>query len=66
MLEVGFNTSEGMGLLARQGQSGKEQKLPSSISLHRLLAEGVAQTKGVSSSLKIRIRDVSSYLKGLD
>ena len=36
-----------MDLLARQGQAGKEQKLPSSMSSYRIPGEGVTQTKGV-------------------
>ena len=41
-----------MDVLARQGQAGKEQKLPSSMSLYRLPAEGVAQIKDGFSHLK--------------
>ena len=40
---------EGMDLLARQGQAGKEQKLLSSMTLHGLPAEGMAHIIGVSS-----------------
>jgi hypothetical protein len=32
--EVGSNASEGMDLVLRQEQAGKEQKLPSSMSLY--------------------------------
>ena len=42
--EVAYN--EGMDLLVRKEQAGKEKKLPSSMSLYRLLAEGVAQIRG--------------------
>lgn len=37
-------------------QEGKEQKLPSSISLHKLPAEDVVQVKSVSSCLKVRVK----------
>jgi hypothetical protein len=47
--EVSSNTSEEMDLLARQKQASKEQRLPSSISLYRLPAESVDQTKGILS-----------------
>lgn len=40
--------SEGMDLLVRQEQAGKEQTLPSSLSFCKLPAEGVAQVQGVS------------------
>ena len=40
---------EGMDLLARPGQAGEEQKLPSSMTLRGLPVEGVAHIKGVSS-----------------
>lgn len=56
--EAGPNASEGTDLLARQEQAGKEQRLPSSLALHRLPAEGVAQTKAVFSCLKILIKDL--------
>lgn len=49
--ETGFNTSEGMHLLARPEQACKEQMLPSPRSLYKLPAEGVAQTEGVFSCL---------------
>ena len=39
--EIVSNASEGMDLLARQEQAGNEKKLPSSMSLYRLQAEGV-------------------------
>jgi hypothetical protein len=39
-------------LLERQEQAVKEQKLPSSTSLYRLPAEGVAQIKDGFSHLK--------------
>jgi hypothetical protein len=42
--------------LAREEQAGTEQKLPSSKSLCRLPAEGVARIIGVSSHLKIQIK----------
>ena len=45
--EVGSNASEGLDLLARGEQTGKEQKLPSFMSLYRLPAEGMAQIKGM-------------------
>ena len=38
--------------------TGKEQKLSSSMSLYRLPLEGMDQVKGVSSFLKIQIKDV--------
>ena len=41
--EVGSSGNEGMDLLARGGQAGKEQKLSSP--LYRLPAEGVTQTR---------------------
>jgi hypothetical protein len=34
-----------MNLLARPGQAGKEKKLSSFMSLHRVSAEGVAQIR---------------------
>ena len=46
--EGGSNATEGTDVLARWGQAGKELKLPSSLSLYRLPAEGLTQTKGVS------------------
>lgn len=52
--KVGSNASDGMDLLARQEQAGKEQNL-SSKSLYRLPAEGTAQIKDVSSHLKIQM-----------
>lgn len=42
-----------MGLLVSQGQAGKEQMLPYSMSFYRLLAEVVAQMKGVSFCFQI-------------
>jgi hypothetical protein len=50
--EIGWDASEGIDLLARPGQAGKEQDRPSSLSLYRLLAEGGAQIRGSSSHLK--------------
>ena len=67
--EVGSNASEGMDVLARQGQAGKEPKLASSMSLCKPPAESVTQIKGVpqdlgqkleSSSLKIWVTGVPS------
>ena len=55
-----------MDVLVKQGHTVKEQNVPSSMSLYMLPAEGVAQIKGVSSCLKIQIRDVSSFLKDPD
>lgn len=52
-----------MGLLARPEQTGKVQKLPSSMSLYRLPGKGVTHIKGVSSSLKTWIKSRSSYFK---
>jgi hypothetical protein len=46
------------GCSSRKGQVGKEQKLTSSTSSHRLPGEGLSQIKGVSSRLKIWIKDV--------
>lgn len=45
-----------MDLLVRPRQTGKEQKLPASMSLYRLLAEGVAT---IRPTLKIWIKGVS-------
>lgn len=50
--EVVSNASEGIDLLQRQEQAGKEQNLPSSMSIYSLLEEGMAQIRGVSSHLK--------------
>ena len=52
MLEpfTGSNASEETCLLVRTGQAGKAQKLPSSMTMYRLPAEGVAQ---IISRLKI-------------
>lgn len=44
---------------ARRGHGGKDQKLPSSMSLDRLPTEGVAHIKVVSSCLKIGIVEMS-------
>jgi hypothetical protein len=44
--ELGSKTREEMELPARPGQAGKEQKLPSYMSIHRLLTECVAQIAG--------------------
>lgn len=43
--EILSDAREGMELLPRHGKAGKEQKLPFSLSLYRLLAEGVAPNK---------------------
>jgi hypothetical protein len=40
--KLSSNASEEMDMLASQDQGFKEPKLPSSMSLHQLLAEGVA------------------------
>lgn len=51
--EAGSNACEGNDLLVRGRESRlKERKLFSSVTLYRLLAEGVTQIKGVSSHLK--------------
>lgn len=50
--EVGSNASEGMDFLWRQEQPGKEQELPSSVSLNRLPAESMAQIRDGFSQLK--------------
>jgi hypothetical protein len=47
------NENEGMDVLARQRQSGKEQMLSHSMSLYRLPAEGMTQINNVSSYLNI-------------
>jgi hypothetical protein len=46
-------SGEGMVVLARRGQAGREQKLPSSMSFYRLPAGGRIHIKGVFSHLKI-------------
>jgi hypothetical protein len=51
--EVGFNTSEVMDVLAKQGKAGKKPNLSSSIVLYSFPAERVAQIKVMFSSLKI-------------
>lgn len=51
--EVGSNPTEGMDVLARRGQAGKERKLPFPMSLHRLAGVGVARITGMSSHLKV-------------
>lgn len=66
--EGGSDASEGMDVLVRRGQGGKEQKLPSSMSLYRPLswrglivkaeAEEMAQMKGMSFHLRIWIKGV--------
>lgn len=61
--EVGSNACGRMDVLTRRGQVGKEQKIPSFMSLCRLPAECMIQNKSVSSCLKIQIKGVSSYLK---
>lgn len=55
--EVGRNVSKRMGFLAVVRQVGKEQNLPSSLSLYRLPA-GVAQIKSMSACLKIQINRI--------
>lgn len=47
-----------MDVLASQGQAGKEQNLPSPMSLYRLPEEGMAQIRGLPSDFKIQIKDV--------
>ena len=47
-----------MDVLAMQKQAVKEQKLPSSMFLYRLSAEGVAQIKGVSSHPKVQNKNM--------
>ena len=54
--EVGFSSSGGMDLLARQGQAGREQNLNSSVFLHSLSAQCVVQIKSVSLCLMIQIK----------
>lgn len=54
--EVGFSDGERMELLVRQTRSGKEKKLPSSMPLYRLPAEGMTQTKAVLSCLKSELK----------
>ena len=73
--EVNCNASEGIDLLARWGEAGKEQILPSNMSLYRLPAEGVAQIKVMCLPIsrsrlkvwlpasKISISNGSSYFK---
>lgn len=56
--EVDPNVSEVMNILARRGQAGKEQMLPSFMSLYRFPAEGMAHTKGMSFHLKTGIKSV--------
>lgn len=57
--EVYCRATEGLGdVLARQGQTGKEQNPPPLVSLCKLPAEGVVQVKGVSSCLWILMKDV--------
>ena len=60
--EAGSNASEGMDVLARQEQGEKEQKLPFSVSLYRLPAEGMAQTHITYVSLHIKIWIKCVYL----
>lgn len=55
--EAGSTAGEGLDVLARQEQAG-------SVSLCRLPAEGVAPIKGVTSRLKIRIKDVFLWGSG--
>lgn len=51
--ETGSNASEGNDFLVRRRESRqKERKLSSSVTLYRLLSEGVALIKGGSSHLK--------------
>lgn len=56
--EVGSSASRGMDVLASQWQTVKKQMLPSSVSLYRIPLEGMAYIKGMSSYLKIQIKDV--------
>lgn len=44
--EVGSNANERIDFLARGEQAGREQKLPSCMSLYRLPAEDMAQIRG--------------------
>ncbi|CAO2643094.1 hypothetical protein LEMLEM_LOCUS26503 [Lemmus lemmus] len=58
--EVGYNSGEGMDVLAKRGQAVKEEEnLPSPMSLYRLPAEVVVQVRGVSSHLKVCIKGLS-------
>lgn len=50
--EVGLNANEEMHLLLRQEQIDAEQKLPSSMYLYMLPAEGVALMRGKFSQIK--------------
>ena len=50
--EVGSNASERMDLLAGKEHLGKEQKLPSSMSLYNLSGESMTQIRGGCSQLK--------------
>lgn len=58
--EVGSNASEGMDLLKRREQAGKEQSFLLLHHLYRLPADGMAQIKGGSSYFK-----VSKTLRGM-
>lgn len=60
MLESQRNRSEASEerVLARPGQAGREQHLPLSMSLYRLLAEDVAHIRGASSPLKIQFKSM--------
>lgn len=55
--EIGSSASEGMNVLSRHAE-GKQGKSKSIFPLSPCQAEGVAQNKGASSYLKIRIKDV--------
>jgi hypothetical protein len=52
--DIGTNASEGMDMLARRGQAGKEEKLIAFKSLYRLPAEGMVQIESVSSKVRIK------------
>ena len=54
--EVDFDTSERMDLITKRGQAGKEQELLPSMSLYRLLVEGLALIKVVPSPVKTQIK----------
>lgn len=49
-------SNEEMDLLLRCEKAAEEHKLPTSMFLHRLRAEGVAQIKDESSCLKNRVK----------
>jgi hypothetical protein len=50
--EVGTSASEGMDILARREQAGKEKKLPSFMYICRLSSEVMSQIRGGFSQLK--------------